>query len=68
MIKNKKRYCDRCRAEMPMIAPDDNNPHDIIKLGWKTRTGSVMNVTKDICTDCMDLVDELLSGEPITTE
>lgn len=61
MTKNKKRYCDRCGNEMPKIAPPENNPHDILKLGWKTNSGTTMNVTKDICTNCMDLLDEFLS-------
>ena len=62
MIKGKKRYCDRCKTEMPMIHPEGNNDHDIVGLGWKTKSGSIMDVKKDLCTDCMDMLDEFLQG------
>lgn len=66
MVKNKKRYCDRCKNEMPMLIDFDNpklNPHDVLSLGYKTRSGKTMNKNYDICSDCMDIIDELLSGQ-----
>lgn len=66
MIKNKVRYCDRCKTEMPALidfSDQDINPHDILGLGFKTKTGKTINKTYDLCSDCMGLIDELLSGE-----
>lgn len=63
MQKNGKRYCDRCKEPMPMLREENSNIHDIISLGWKTKTGTVMHKRKDICTSCMDLLDEFLQGE-----
>lgn len=61
--KGGKRYCDRCKKHMPKLREEESNPHDLLALGWKTKTGSVMGKSKDICSDCMDLLDEFLSGE-----
>lgn len=61
--KNGKRYCDVCKKEMPKLRAEDSNPHDLLALGWKTKTGSTMGKNKDVCSSCMDLIDELLSGK-----
>lgn len=63
MTKSGKRYCDRCKKQMPKLREEGSNIHDVLSLGWKTKTGTVMSARKDICSDCMDLIDELLSGE-----
>ena len=63
MTKNGKRYCDRCKKEMPKLRVEGSNVHDVLSLGWKTKTGTVMGTRKDICSDCMDLLDEFLQGE-----
>lgn len=60
----KKRVCDRCGKEMPDLIDltnPDVNPHDILCLGFKTKTGRTMNESYNLCQDCMDKVDELLS-------
>lgn len=65
MTKNKKRYCDRCKAEMPLVldlSQVNINPHDILSLGFKTKTGRTLNKNYDLCQNCMNLVDELLQG------
>lgn len=66
MIKNKKRYCDRCKNEMPMLidfSQQDINPHDIISQGRKTKSGKAFDKNYDLCKGCMDLLDEFLSGK-----
>lgn len=66
MTKNKKRYCDICKEPMPMtidFSAPDAPTHDIISLGYKTKSGKVMNKNYDVCASCMAQVDELLSGE-----
>lgn len=66
MIKGKKRTCDICKSEMPMTI-DFSDPaaptHDIVSLGYKTKSGKAMNKNYDVCAVCMEKVDELLSGE-----
>ncbi len=68
MTKSGKRYCDRCKNQMPKLREEGSNIHDVLSLGWKTKSGTVMSARKDICSDCMDLIDELLSGEQARTE
>lgn len=68
MTKNGKRYCDRCKKEMPKLRAEGSNVHDVLSLGWKTKTGTVMGTRKDICSDCMDLLDEFLQGEQTRTK
>ena len=63
MTKSGKRYCDRCKKQMPKFREEGSNIHDVLSLGWKTKSGTVMSARKDICSDCMDIIDELLSGE-----
>lgn len=70
MIKSKKRYCDICKEEMPMYIDFNNpnsNPHDIISVGFKTKSGRTMNKNYDVCSNCMGLIDELLSGQQAGT-
>lgn len=63
MTKKKKRYCDKCGAELQLIdfSQQDINPHDIVSLGFKTKTGQTMNKTYDFCKECMDEVDVVLN-------
>ena len=68
MTKNGKRYCDRCKKEMPKLRSEGSNVHDVLSLGWKTKTGTVMGTRKDICSDCMDILDEFLQGEQARTK
>lgn len=66
MTKNKKRYCDGCNKEMPKLldfSDPEINPHDLLALGFKTKTGKTINKTYDLCSNCMDLVDELLRAK-----
>ena len=63
MTKSGKRYCDRCKKPMPKIREEGSNVHDLLSLGWKTKTGTVMGTRKDICSECMDELDEFLSGK-----
>lgn len=62
MIKNKKRYCDKCGKELQLIdfTQPDINPHDILCLGFKTKTGRTINKTYDLCSTCMDQIDAVL--------
>lgn len=48
---------------MPKLRAEGSNPHDVLSLGWKTKTGTVMGTRKDMCSDCMDKLDEFLSGK-----
>jgi hypothetical protein len=64
MIKNKVRYCDRCKKEMPSVLDLSQvgiNPHDILSLGFKTKTGRTLNKNYDLCQDCMTAVEEVLN-------
>ena len=66
MVKGKKRTCDICKTEMPMqidFTQLDAPSHDILSLGYKTKSGKAMNKNYDVCASCMDKVNELLSGE-----
>lgn len=65
MIKNKKRSCDICGGDMPMLIDFDDPeiiPFDIIALGHKTKSGKVINKYYDACQDCMENINELLPG------
>lgn len=66
MIKGKKRTCDICKDEMPMLI-DFENPkapsYDILSLGYKTKSGKAMKKNYDVCAVCMEKIDELLSGQ-----
>lgn len=66
MVKGKKRTCDICKDEMPMLI-DFENPeapsYDIISLGYKTKSGKAMKKNYDVCAVCMEKIDELLSGQ-----
>lgn len=64
MIKKNKRYCDRCKKPIPMVkdlTQTDINPHDILSLGFRSKTGRVLNKNYDLCDDCMDKVEEVLN-------
>ena len=63
MYKDGKRYCDKCKKRMPTLREEGSNAHDVLCLGYKTSTGTVLSRRKDICTHCMDELDEFLSGE-----
>ena len=68
MVKGKKRTCDICKNEMPMyinFEDPDANPHDLISLGYKTKSGRTINKNYDVCSSCMSQIDELLSGESL---
>ena len=69
-VKKNKRYCDVCKQEMPMYidfsAPDLNH-HDLISLGFKTKSGKTMNKSYDVCSSCMDQVDVVLRGQQNST-
>ena len=69
-VKGKTRKCDVCKQVMPMyidFSDPDVNPHDLISLGFKTKSGRTMNKNYDVCSSCMDKVDVILSGESTTT-
>ena len=55
-----KRICDRCGREItsPTV---EQNPHNLILVGWMTEGGSVTNERYDICTECADLFEEWMS-------
>ena len=63
MKKNGKRYCDHCGEQMPAtidFSQQDINPHDMISLGRKTKSGQVMDKNYDLCKTCMDELDVFL--------
>ena len=65
-VKGKKRTCDVCKQEMPMyidFTDPDINPHDLISLGFKTKSGRTMNKNYDVCSSCMDQIDVILRGQ-----
>ena len=69
-VKGKKRYCDVCKQEMPMyidFTQQDINPHDLLTLGFKTKSGRTMNKNYDVCRTCMDQIDVILSGQQNST-
>lgn len=57
MKKNNKRYCDRCKAEIPAEKGKDDNVHDVIKMGFYVGNCQTINWSKDICTTCADEFD-----------
>lgn len=70
-VKGKKRTCDVCNNEMPMYI-DFNDPninhHDLLTLGFKTKSGRTLNKNYDVCSSCMDQIDVVLSGQQNGTE
>ena len=65
MVKKKIRYCDVCGNEMPTLLDFDDPtiiPYDIVSLGYKTKSGKLMRESFDVCQDCIEVVNELLSG------
>jgi hypothetical protein len=63
MKKSGKRYCDRCKAEIPKEKQTTDNVHDIIKLGFYVGSCQTMNWAKDMCTDCADEFDKWWKNE-----
>lgn len=69
-VKGKKRTCDICKAQMPMyidFEDPDVNPHDLLSLGFKNKSGRIMNKNYDVCSSCMSKIDVVLSGQSNTT-
>ena len=69
-VKGKKRTCDVCKQEMPMYIDFDDpvlNHHDLISLGFKTKSGRTMNKNYDVCSSCMDQIDVILRGQQNST-
>lgn len=60
--KKKIRYCDRCGKQLEERKPTDN-PHDLIKLGFKVGNCQSVNWTKDICLECADAFDKWWANE-----
>lgn len=63
MKKSGKRFCDRCKAEIPKEKQTTDNVHDIIKLGFYVGSCQTMNWAKDMCTDCADEFDKWWKNE-----
>jgi hypothetical protein len=63
MTKKGIRYCDKCGVKLELIdfTQQDINPHDIVTLGYKTKTGRVLNKNYDLCKEHMDVLDEYLN-------
>lgn len=56
------KYCDRCGAEIKEASVEDN-PHNLILLGWSTESGTTTNERYNICTKCADEFDEWMKNE-----
>lgn len=61
-MKETKIKCDRCGAEIES-ATFEQNIHNLIMLGWRTKSGTVTNERYDICTDCADSFAEWIKGK-----
>ena len=55
-LEDKKMKCDRCGAEITPATVNDN-PHNLILLGWTSETGTTTNERYNVCSKCADDFD-----------
>lgn len=65
MTKRGVKTCDRCKGEMNLkeTRPAEAGIYNFISLGWKNERGRTTNKNLDLCPDCMDELNEFLSGK-----
>ena len=55
--KTMDRTCDRCGAIIEPATVNDN-PHNLILLGWTTESGFTTNERVNVCSKCADAFEE----------